>query len=196
MPQGMTGAGPVISALPETREMSTAFEMMELRRLKPQVFRYDGTQRVLDTIRRFPDPTQASPTAPEVIGMVYETPGVVPELAWEDFVKGAACVANIIAEPYREGVAAGVKQLGEHMIAGGDLPDLDVLFSLEILECLDRIFTNGEPASWRRLIAFLHGAFWVLTYVKDPKKKRSGVSPLDWTTKVVGTFAELAYIPQ
>lgn len=194
---GLTGSGPIISALPETDDQKLTYEAYELGGLRPKVHKYGDEVRVLEAARRFPAPAEASPSAPEVVSFMFEIPGVVPEISWEDFVKGAACASAIVRPEFYPGIKEALGKVAERVIAGGQLPAIDVSFAPEMIECQTKIFQNGEASSWRPLLSFMQGAFWLLTFVKDPKRKKSaGISPLAWTEEMVGTFSQLAYVPR
>lgn len=196
MSEGIRGTGPIISALPETTEQTAVIEGLNLDRLRAKVFKYGDEVRVLETVRKFIPPTEASPTTPEVVQLLYDTPGVMPELSWEDFVRGVACVANIIKPEDQQAIKDGLQLVAERVVGGGDLPALDLAFASEILECQAIILANGEMTSYRRLMSFMQGSFWLLTYVAEPRKRRAGKSPLEWTHEMVKAFAELAYVPR
>ena len=58
------------------------------------------------------------------------------------------------------------------------------------------IIDNGEPISWRPIIAFMSGAFWLLSFIKDPYKKHGDRSPLSFVHDKVLDSAVLGYAPR
>lgn len=193
-----TGSGPIISAVPESRAQEANYEALGLGRLRPRVYRYDDDIRVLHTPRgKLMDPADASPSNPEVISILYETPGVEPQVSFEDFVRGVATVANIVDPAEHQALKAMTLKVAELVISGAEFPALDMEFAKEIVDCQDRLFGNYEAMSWRPLLAFMNGAFWMLSFIEKPTQKRArGHSPLSWVHAVVSNYCALAYVPR
>lgn len=192
----MQAVGPVI-AVPEAPDhVREAYDTMSLNRLYPKFVEFPKASKTLPVTKKIPDPETVDASAPEVISLIYETPGLEPEIAFPDFVRGAAVVAAIVPEEVMPAVKAALLSVAERVINGGEIPAIDVLFVNEVREMEKTIISNGEPVSWRPLLAFMNGAFWMLSFVDSPKRRRGRFSPLEFVDFRLTLSAQLGYTPK
>lgn len=192
----MTGVGPSIPAKEASPELKEAWNTLNMERLKPKFIQYESSLKVLDTLKKIPDPENVRPTDPESIDMLFEIPGVEPEIAFQDFVRGAAVVACILEENSGNFVRQALQMVAQRIVQGGELPAIEQDFYNELIDIQTITVNNGEPVSWRSILSYSLGAFWMLSYIKNPRKKRGQYSPLDFVDRVIVTAAQLGYVPR
>ncbi len=197
----MASRGPAVSGLPVAdRNMQLAVDAHGLQRLVPSFFdpaevEVEEVLQPLDPMPR--DVTAVSYTLPEVVGIWFNAyTGAEPAVNFPDVVKGISCTAFILSEDQRETAKELVELLAQQTSEGSDPPSIRADFADSVRTCLIEIFNNQEPVSYRGLLAFLIGAFWILGFVKDPMKKRGELSPLDFVREMVSHYGRLAYLPQ
>lgn len=192
----MVAAGPEITTPPEDAQISMVYESFNLHQLRPTVFPFDKGLQVLDTLTQLPKPEEASSTLPEVVGIIYETPITDPIVAFDSYVRGVACAALILPPEAHPFVKSAVLAVAERLQNAGDLPPIALEFQEELRTAERAIFRNGEPISFRSLLAFMQGSYWLLGFVKSPRKKRRGVSPVDYVDGLIKHWAALCFVPQ
>ncbi len=195
----LKGIGPAISTFSESAELEieSRLEGMGMDKVRPAFAQYAENSRRLRTLAEFPTPEEVTSTDPAVLGLIYETPGVEPDLAFTSFVRGAAVCGVIVVEEERPQIQEALIAVAESIIQGAGLPSIDLEFANEVLALYRQILANGEASSWRPLTAFMLGAFWILGYVEDPTKQRKGkMSPLEFVKRRVARSADLGYVPQ
>lgn len=192
----MQAIGPVIPVPEAPDYIRDQYSAMSLDRLYPKFVEFPKGAKTLPVTKKIPDPETVDASAPEVIGLIYETPGLEPEIAFPDFVRGAAVVAAIVPQEVMPGVKAALLEVAERIINGGELPAIDVQFASSVREIEQTILTNGETVSWRSLLAFMGGAFWMLSFVDSPKRRRGRFSPLEFVDFRLTLSAQLGYTPK
>jgi hypothetical protein len=192
----LQGVGPVISALPESPEITAIYSAFELGAVKPKVFPFASENRVLETLSKLPDPEAADPLLPEVVALVHETPNVDPAYGFSSFARGVACVALIVPSDAHEAISGMLLQVATRLSDSGDLPALALDFKDEIQAAELAIFRNGEPMTYHSQLAFMQGAFWLLGFIKHPRKRRGGgLSPVQWVARMQARWASLGVLP-
>lgn len=192
----MQAVGPVIPVPEAPDHIKSSYETMSLQRLYPTFVEFSKGAKTLLVTKKIPDPETVDASSPEVIGLIYETPGLEPEIAFPDFVRGAAVVAALVPPEMMDGVKAALLAVAERIINGGELPALDVQFVTEVREIEKTILGNGETVSWRPLLAFMNGAFWILSFIESPKRRRGKFSPLEFVEFRLTLSAQLGYTPK
>lgn len=192
----MQAVGPVIPVPEAPDHIRATYEAMSLHRLYPKFIEIPKESKTLPVTKKIPDPETVDASAPEVIGLLYETPGLEPEIAFPDFIRGAAVVAAMVPPEVMPAVKQALLTVAERIINGGELPPIDVQFVNEVREIEQLILTNGETVSWRALLAFMNGAFWLLSFVDSPKKRRGRFSPIQFVDFRLTLSAQLGYTPK
>lgn len=192
----MKAVGPVIPVPESPDHIRSTYETMSLQRLTPTFVEFSKEAKSLQIVKKIPDPETIDASLPEVISLIYETPGLEPEIAFPDFIRGAAIVAAITLPDMMDGVKAALLAVAERIINGGELPAIDAQFVSEVREIEKAILDNGETVSWRSLLAFMNGAFWLLSFVDSPKRRRGKFSPLEFVDFRLTLSAQLGYTPK
>lgn len=192
----MQAIGPVIPVPEAPDYIKAAYDAMSLQRLYPTFMDFPRGAKNLRVTKKIPDPETVDASLPEIIGLMNETPGLEPEIAFQDFIRGAAVVAIMVPPEAMEGVKSALLAVAERIIQGGELPAIDVQFVNEVREIERTILSNGESVSWRALLAFMNGAFWMLSFVDGPKRKRGRFSPLEFVDFRLTLSAQLGYTPK
>lgn len=192
----MQAVGPVIPVPEAPDYVKDAYETMNLQRLYPTFIELPKTVKTLPVVKKIPDPETVDASAPEIISLVYETPGLEPEIAFTDFIRGAAVVAAIVPPEKLLAVKDALLAVAERIIGGGELPPIDVQFVTEVREVEKTILANGESVSWRALLAFMNGAFWLLSFIDSPKRRRGKFSPTEFVDFRLTLSAQLGYTPK
>jgi len=187
---GLEGYGPAIAASHQDEYSSVGLEA-----LRPSFDVYPPGARALAVADRVPDPRSVSPEDPESIDVLRAVPAVEPALAFRSYAVGVALASRAVAEEHRGALREALVAAAERAIAGGGLPALDVGLYDDFVDLERRIFANGEPLSWRPLLAFAQGAFWTLSLMSDPRRSRGWGSPLEFVRALVSSAAELGYVP-
>lgn len=188
--------GPTLSAMPDSPEITAVYEAFNLWPLRPKVYQYDKSVGVLPTVARFPNASEASPALPEVVQYTQEMPAVDAGIDFPSFMRGVACVALIVPPEHHGHIGQAVEALAVRLMNGGELPALSMQYQDELRASEQYIFGNGEPITYRRLLAFMQGAFWLLTFIQDPRRKRHGVSPADYVAELVRYWAQRGVTPE
>jgi hypothetical protein len=94
-----------------------------------------------------------------------------------------------------DSIKEAVRILAEKVLAGSGFPRLDVRFAGDIRECLAVIFANGEPMSWRPLLAFCLGMFWLIGFIVDVDKPLGKLTPAAYCRRVAMHYGALSYLP-
>jgi hypothetical protein len=193
----MKAMGPAVSGIPLDVVALRAIESSELERFTPRF--YDraelGVEPFLTPKADVPKAKDASFTLPEVIEVWFESyTGAEPSLNFPDFIKGVACVAQAV-EPTDIGlVKDAVRELATRVANGDGLPALDTEFGDPVRRGFEQILANGEPMSWRSLMAFLLGSYWLLGFIGEPAKKR-GHTPRKFVEGYIEHYASLGFLP-
>ena len=194
----LKATGPAISGFTLDANAVMAMEAGELGRLAPQFYNDValGVQPFLRPRAILMAPEDVSYTMPDVTAVWFETfTGAEPTLNFPDFVKGVSCAALGVELDDVELVKGTIRMLAERVMVGGSLPPLDIRFGPAVQQCYTTILANGEPISWRALMAFTLGAFWLLGFVVNPMKKIRKRSSLDFVREFVEYYAQLGYLP-
>jgi hypothetical protein len=194
----MKTLGPAVSGVPLDSVALRAIENSELERLIPRF--YDraelGVEQFLAANTELSKDAEASFTLPEVVEVWFESyTGAEPALNFPDFVKGVGCAAQAVSPASIETVKAMVRELATRVSQGAGLPTLDAEFGDQVRGCFEAILSNGEPISWRGLMAFTIGAFWLIGFVGPSRAKRGMQSPLSFVEGFVRQYAALGYLP-
>lgn len=192
----MKGFSPVISATDAVEASVEAAKTWGLERLLPSFLEYGPEARLLPAVWPMPDPTAATPTLPEVVDLSYVMPAVAPDLAWPDFVAGAAVCALAVDRQSHDKVKQALIASGESMLAGGEYPPIDLALRPEVEAVYSTIVANGETATWRNIMAFTLGAFWLLGFVQEPHLRRGPHSPFQFVSMVTTYAAQMGYVPR
>lgn len=186
-----------VAASPPVAVPEPEFERMSLDRMRPVYHPFPSEWKQLRVIKKLPDdPLSLSPNDPAVVDLLYEVPGYEPDLGFTYFLRGAALAALITDPTQHENVRAILQACGERVIHGGGLPELDGTFFGDVYQITHAIFANGEPITWRPLLAFTVGCYWLLSYMQEPDKKRGKQTPRVWIKDLVLLYAELMYVPE
>jgi hypothetical protein len=197
------GFGPPITVRPSVLLDPTAqttdvpyYEMMSMERLVPRFDQYGPELKTLSAAVAMPAPDAVAASDPETIDFLFEVPGVEPGLSFEDFIRGAAIATRTIDNRWHNAIRDALISVGQSVIDGGMLPTIDVDFydSFKVVE--RTIFANGESVSWKPLIAFTEGAYWLLSFVQSPERRRGSMSPLEFVERRVMLSASLGYVPR
>lgn len=189
----MMAAGPGIGA--SNTNTADEYEALGIARLRPTFIEYPRELKTLPAVRSISDPQEASTSLPEIVSILFETPAVEPALQFDAFIRGAAVVALMI-DPERIGqIKTALQQVAERVINGADLPPVDEHFRQPVALAERTIFGNSEPMSWSRLLAFAQGAYWLLSFIEAPQRKRGKHSPMQFVEILVNHWAVLAYLP-
>jgi hypothetical protein len=165
--------------------------------VKPRVFSAPPDCKVLDTVPVLPSPDDVEASLPEVISLVYETPNVDQGVGFGHFARGVACTALIVPREQHRGVHDALLEVATRLADSGELPALSLEFQDELREAELVIFRNGEPLSFHSQLAFMQGAFWLLGFIKDPRKRRKGgLSPVQWVARMQAYWASRGVLPQ
>lgn len=187
--------GPTIRAFPDI-DIDGALESYNLERLKPRVTEYGPELKKLITLKALPNPTEASSTLPEIISFAFEIPGVEPTLAFQDFIRGVACCSLALPLGLQDAIKALLNAVALRVVEVGQLPSLSTEFVANLNRCMQVILTNNEPSSWRGLLAFMLGAYYLLGFVEKPFEARGTMSPAEYVETMVIHFAQLGYTPK
>lgn len=196
----LRAVAPAVMGMPVAdRNIQMAVEAQDLQRMMPTFYNAEeaGVVEVLDPREPVPeDVTGVSFTLPEVVAVWFGSyTGAEQTIGFPDIVKGVGCAAYAVEMDQISKVQALVEELAKAVGEGSDPPSVDARFAAEVKECLDAIFANGEPVSYRSLLAFMIGAFWLLGFVRDPERRRGRLSPVDFVKGMVVHYAQLAYLP-
>lgn len=193
-------SGPPVLGLPVAdRNMQLAVEAQGLQRLVPSFYDPDEVSLVCTLEAKDPVPddvTGVTFTLPEVVEVWFSSySGAEPAVNFTDIIQGIGCLTFVLLPAEITKVKGLVGALASQVAEGSDPPQINGGFADAVKRCLDAIFNNNEPVSYRRLLAFTIGVFWLLGFVEEPKKKRGRLSPLDFASELVQHFARLAYLP-
>jgi hypothetical protein len=194
----MKTLGPAVSGIPLDTVALRAIENSELERLIPRFYNRAelGVEQFLGANIELSKNAEASFTLPEVVEVWFESyTGAEPALSFPDFVKGVGCAAQAVNPADIGMVKAMVRELSTRVAQGAGLPTLDEAFVDQVRGCFEAILSNGEPISWRGLMAFTVGAFWLLGFIGPSHPKRGMQSPLAFVEGFVRQYAALGYLP-
>jgi hypothetical protein len=196
----MKAMAPPISGFTLDAATLMAIETAELGRLVPQF--YDaaelGVEPILHARMVLLEPAGVSYTMPDVTEVWFESfTGAEPTLSFPEFIKGVSCAALGVGLDDVELIKGAIRLLAERVMNGGNLPPIDSRFGPVVKECYAVITANGESMSWRNLMAFTLGAFWLLGFIIDPLKRvsKGQRSPLEFVREFVEHWSRLGYIP-
>lgn len=182
------------SVSPPVGQAEPPFELMDLNRVRPKFCTYDKSYKTLDVLRSLPDPMTVSPSSPKVVNIRYTTPGSEPDIGWYFFVKGVATFADIVPDHFQQAISDSIRDTGERIMEGEGLPELDETFANDVQEVI-RVILNADPISIRSLIAFTAGVYWLLSFTRDPEKRRGRYTPRSWAKELTTNYATLSYLP-
>lgn len=193
-------AAPPVSGMPMAdRNMQLAVEAQDLQRLVPSFYDPEeaGVDAILTAKDHTPDDvTGVSFTMPEVVELWFNAyVGAEPAVNFTDIVRGIGSAAFMLPPEELDKVKGLVEALAVQIQEGSDPPQISGSFAGEVKTCLDVIFGNNEPISYRSLLAFTIGAFWLLGFVDEPKRKRGRLAPVDFVSELIQHYARLAYLP-
>lgn len=192
----LEGTGPALSVLQDTPEVTAIYDSFNLELLRPKVFPYSDEIKALQAADRIPNPAETSPTLPDVLGFMTEMPRVDEAFAFDAYIRGVACAALAVDPSHYAGVAAALLQVATRLADGAALPALPLEFQDEIRASELAVFRNGEPVSFMNLLAFMDGAYWLLGFVQQPRRRRKGGrSVLKYVSDLVEHWAALGYVP-
>lgn len=186
-------AGPVITTIPEAPEISAIYEQFELRRYQPSVYPFGKEIQVFDA-KAIPNPKEVSSTLPDIVGLLA-APVSDPSGEFDSFVRGVACVALLIATEQHSVINVGIEHVGERLLNTGEMPPVSLEFQDEIKAVERAIFRNGEPLSFGRCLMFMQGAYWMLGFIKNPRKRIKGKSPAEYAKELCEHWGSLGTIP-
>jgi hypothetical protein len=192
----MQAVGPIIPVPEAPDHIRDAYEALSLQRLYPRFTEFPKEAKTLLVTSKIPDPETVDSSSPEIISLIFEIPGTEPEVAFPEFVRGAAVVAAMVPAEVLTAVKAALLEVAERVIGGGELPSIDIQFVTEVREIERAIISNGETVSWRPLLAFMCGAFWLLSFVDAPKRRRGRFSPIEFVDFRLTLSAQLGYTPK
>lgn len=196
----VTGVGPVITVQdlgnPLAASLAESFANSGIDIHLPEFDVYGENLKRLEAVRILPDLSQVSPSNPEVIDFLFMVPGVEPYYCFPEWIRGVAIVASITNPLQREVLREAASAIGQAVTEGTPLPPIDVDFYDDVTEINAAIVGNGEPISWRPLVAFTHGAYWALSFVNSPHKRRGNQSPAEFLKEYMIRSALLAYAPR
>jgi len=199
MGENMKAVGPAISGFSLDVNTLMTMEAEELGRLVPMFYSAPelNVEPFLRARRELMEPAAVSYTMPDVTAVWFESfTGAEPTLNYPDFVKGVSCAALGVELDDIELVKGTIRLLSERVMAGGDLPPLDTRFGPAVKECYAVILANGEPISWRGLMAYTLGAFWLLGFIINPTKRiGKRRSPLEFVQGFIEYYGRLGYMP-
>lgn len=192
--------GPAISGLPEAdRNIEQVLATFDLYRYVPQFYQADslGVVGFIECDEITLEPDEVTFTLPEIMEFWFTSfTGAEPSLSFQDLVKGVSCAAVMVKPSEYEKIKLMIQQLSEKVFEGAGMPMLDASFEGAVRECHRVIFSNNEPLSFRPLMAFAVGAYWLLGFIKDPLEKHGKSSPFDFVNNMVLHYARLGYTPQ
>lgn len=179
-------------------EIASKFFGFDLNQMRPKVIPYNAAYQVIPTLDKLPEPKDASPTLPEVVAFSYEIPGVEPTLSFMEFIRGVACATLMVPSQHHEAIKGILVTVAERVVNTGELPSLSDTYQVNLSQQVKIIFNNNEPSSWRGLLAFMQGAYWLLGFIKNPRDQRGkgGLSPETYVDLMVTHFAQLGYVPR
>lgn len=190
--------GPPIAASStvEMEDLLDNYDAYGIARLRPVFEIYENSQKTLIPRSKIPDPSTVSPNDPDSIDLLFEIPGVEPDLSFGDYIRGVAVAGKMLDDSLHATIKSVLMMVAQRVIDGGGLPAIDVQFYDSFKSIETRIFGNGESVSWRPLSAFAQGMYWILSFVPDPHKKRGGFSPFGFVELTLTRSSDLGYIPQ
>lgn len=188
-------AGPTIPAFTDF-DINVRMRDYGLEGLSPKVIVMSDDLKLLKTKDLLPDPKEATPSDPEIVDYWYVIPGVEPSVGFEDFIQGVACTSLIARPEYQVAIHAVLMSVAERVIQTGSLPAMDSAFASHIERAIQIILSNEEPTSWRGLLAFAHGAYWILGFFENPFERRGKFSPVEYVDTMLAHFAPLGYTPR
>lgn len=179
-------------------DVRLAVEAAELDVLLPRFYDAEeaGIEPFLGPARTLGDPKGVTYTLPEVLDIWFETyTGAEPMLNFQDFVKGAACAAYAVDPAELGAVKQVIQELARQVNDGAGLPRLDARFADSIRQGLATIFANGEAVSWRPLVAFTLGAYWLLGFIERAAASEESAAR-GFVEAFTRHFGALGYTPQ
>lgn len=190
--------GPPVSAFPFDSNIMMAVEAQELQRLVPQFYAPDELKMEPFLRARDPGvmPNEVTFTLPEITFLWFETPtGVEPTLSFPEFVKGVSCAALAVDVDHLQFVKDITVATARKVSEGGNLPRIDIAFADVIRSNLATTFANNEPMSWRSLMAFTLGAYWLLGFIIEPTRRVGKQVPAEFVRGFIDHYAALGYLP-
>jgi len=186
--------GPAITA--QDASIVSEYAAMGMERLRPRFSRYvDGT-KVLRPVKKIADPETFEPGDPDTISLMFEIPPVEEDVSFTDFVRGVVMVSSMLEPGQLDPIKESCTAVAQRIINSGSLPTIDEDFAEAMHAHEVDIFTNGEATSWRSLMAYAYGAYWLLSFVASPSKRRGRFSPMDVVSFLVTKAAQLGYVPR
>lgn len=173
-------------------------EAFDLGAFVPKFRKAAPELQVLTPARVLPAVKDVSFSDPEVVAIYFNTyGGAEPALEFRSFTKGVAAGAFIIEESQRVQLPQAVETLAAAVMEGAPIPPISEEFQERVQHVIEAIFSNNEQISWRSLLAFTAGAFWVLGFVKDPfEKVENQITPVTWIQALCERHANLGHLPQ
>jgi len=173
-------------------------EAYDLQPFVPKFTKVGDQFRVLDAARTLPNVKDVSFSDPEVVSIYFNSyGGAEPALEFRSFTKGVAAGAFIIREDQRDRLPQAIETLAAAVMDGAQIPPINDEFQERIQHVVEAIFSNNEPVSWRPLLAFTNGVFWMLGFLKEPfVKTENQITPVTWCQALCERYAALGHLPQ
>lgn len=195
----LTGKSPRLSAKPTAYgDSQKLIDAYDLHPFVPTYEVLDEVNRVLDPAATLPSVKEVSFSDPEVVALYFQSyGGAEPALAFEGFLKGVVAASFIVDPSQRHALSFAVEGLAAAVMQGAGIPSVGEEFEERVRHCVEAVFSNNEPTSWRNLLAFTIGAFWALGFLKRPfEKVENEIAPVTWVQALVERYAQLGHLPQ
>lgn len=193
----MRSVGPGVGTLPSSFEDRYKYGNFEqIRFILRDYSKEERKQnRNLCTLAQIPDPRKITISDPDLLPLVQNSPRQEPTIAFPEFVRGVAACAGMIDRRFFHSIQQVLDQISASIDTNTKLPPIDSEFAEDLSEIERAIFENGEPMSWRALIAFTRGVFFLMTFVENPKKKKGKWSAASYAKALCLHAAQNAYLP-
>lgn len=148
-------------------------------------------------VEKCPDPIKISPVDTQVL-MFNNVYFYDNTLSWAEFVRGVACVAHLVPTKEYNVIVAALELYVKKMENAKEplLPEIDDEFEVSLSRIENIIFTNGEPSSWKALLVFATGCYWLLGLIKRVNTKRGNMTPLQFVETMLEHYSRLGYTPK
>lgn len=194
----MEAVGPGIATLPSSFKDEYKFGGFE--EIRPRIVEYSKEDRkaiqVCKALKSIPDPDSVTFSDPELISFLQSTPQQEPVVAFRSFVEGVAVAAAVLDREGFSRIQSALSVVADHVQTSQVLPSLDAAYAKDLTEVESAVFENGEVMSWKNLLAFAWGAYWLLTFVEQPMKRRGKFSPASFVKEISIRSAKLGYTPR
>lgn len=194
----MESVGPGIATLPSSYE--DQYKFGGFSEIRPRIVDYSDEDRkgiqVCRVLKKIPDPASVTFSDPDLIQFLQGTPQHEPVVSFRSFVEGVAVAAAALDREDFPTIQKALTKVADHVTTNQVLPSIDSNYAKDLSEVEEAVFGNGEMMSWKNLLAFAWGAYWLLTFVQNPTKKRGRYSPATFVKGAVLRAAELGYTPR